>query len=231
MLLHLRFLLCADSSFNHVGGRPLHNVQSLIFRSLIEVLKIWFATSSSTVFPKILPDVLSFLRHSCSFKSRSLIPLLPSWRVHCRLSIFRPLGTPLTTLSVPSLTAMSLARMVRCDIPLRAAANTQLPRALFVSCRWHPTARCRSPYRSFTTLTLFTAASYLGAYICTAKDWSWSLTLQTSLRHFLVCHRLFSPYPHLCYDLKLVLDFSWLILTSFLFRLGWFLLQPQASHH
>jgi hypothetical protein len=35
------------------------------------------------VFLKILPDILSFLRRSCSSKSRSLIPLLLSWQVRC----------------------------------------------------------------------------------------------------------------------------------------------------
>jgi hypothetical protein len=81
--------------FSFGGGRPLHNVQSLIF-SLMDVPTICIVTSSSTVFLKILPSVvllprhgsclllhhmmplpvvLSFLRCSCSLTSRSLIPL------------------------------------------------------------------------------------------------------------------------------------------------------------
>jgi hypothetical protein len=38
------------------GGQTLHNVQSLIFRSLMEVQTICFVTSSSSVFLKILPS-------------------------------------------------------------------------------------------------------------------------------------------------------------------------------
>jgi hypothetical protein len=65
---------CAVSFFHFWGGQPLHNVQSFILHSLMEVLTIYLTTSSSTVFLKILPDVLSFLRRSCFFMSCSLIP-------------------------------------------------------------------------------------------------------------------------------------------------------------
>jgi hypothetical protein len=60
--------LCAVSSSVSEGGRPLHNVLTLMFRSLMEISTIFFAISSSTVFLKILQDVFSFLRRSCSFK-------------------------------------------------------------------------------------------------------------------------------------------------------------------
>jgi hypothetical protein len=52
------------------------------------------------VFLKILPDVLSFLRCSCSFKSRSIIPLLLSWHVRYLLSNVHPFEVPLAILSL-----------------------------------------------------------------------------------------------------------------------------------
>lgn len=56
--------------------------------------------SSSTIFLKIMPDVLYFFGRSCSSKSRSLVPLLASWRIRCLLSNVRPLGAPLAKLFV-----------------------------------------------------------------------------------------------------------------------------------
>jgi hypothetical protein len=99
MLLHLQPLLCVPSLIPF-QRRPIHhNVQSLIFRSLMKVPTICFATSSSTVFLKILlsavplpwhgschllctlmplPVVLSFLRGSCYLEPWFLIPVMPS---------------------------------------------------------------------------------------------------------------------------------------------------------
>jgi hypothetical protein len=79
--------------FRFGGGRPLHIVLTLIFCSLMVVPTIRFATSSSAVFQKILPDVLSFLRRSHSFKFRPLLVFLPSWRVHYVCSTVGPFFT------------------------------------------------------------------------------------------------------------------------------------------
>jgi hypothetical protein len=67
-----------DLFFRFGGGRPHHNVQSLIFRNSTEDLAIHFAISSLNVFPKIRPAVFSFLSHSCHLVPLSLIPPLRS---------------------------------------------------------------------------------------------------------------------------------------------------------
>jgi hypothetical protein len=85
------------------GGQPLHNAQSCIFHSLMKVLTNCFIPSRSAVFLNTLPDILSFLRCSCSFKSWSLHSLC----VRYLLLNVHPLGAPLATLS---LTTMSLVR-------------------------------------------------------------------------------------------------------------------------
>jgi hypothetical protein len=59
-------------------GLTFHNVLTFTFSSPMENSTARFMTSSSTVFLKILSDVLSFLRRSCSFKYKFLIPLLHS---------------------------------------------------------------------------------------------------------------------------------------------------------
>jgi hypothetical protein len=82
--LHLRLLLCVQSllSFRRVSTPPqcpiTHFPQSN--ESSVNILRDLQLYG--------LPDVLS-IRYSCSFKSRSLIPLLPSWRIRCRLSSVR----------------------------------------------------------------------------------------------------------------------------------------------
>jgi hypothetical protein len=107
--------------FHFGGGRPLHTVQSLIFRSLMDILTICFATSSSIVFLKILPNVvllprcgfclllcplmllsvvLSFLRCSCCLEPRFPIPVMPSgfaWHLFLNVYLFK---VPLATLSL-----------------------------------------------------------------------------------------------------------------------------------
>jgi hypothetical protein len=66
--------LCAVSSFHWaVAGCCIK-----FWHSFFESWQKTRLISSPIVFPKILPDVLSFLRRSCSFKSRFLIPLLHS---------------------------------------------------------------------------------------------------------------------------------------------------------
>jgi hypothetical protein len=92
------------SLFLRFGGcRPLHNIQTFIFRSLMEVPTVCFRISSSTFGPKVLLNALLLPSSSRSCKSRSLISLLHSWLVRCLLSSVRPLRAPLATLSLPGL--------------------------------------------------------------------------------------------------------------------------------
>jgi hypothetical protein len=172
------------------GGRPLHNVQLLIFHNLMEVWTVCFAISSSMVFLKILPNVLSFLRHSCSFNSQSLILLMHSGCAkHLFLSL-HPFKVSLATLSLSGPwrpCCLCDAGMAQQVIPLWTVANSvRDPPSLcihFCSYRGCPMARFRFPHHFFSALTVFTAASSLGTFSCTAMDsyliWGWLLTLQT----------------------------------------------------
>jgi hypothetical protein len=63
--------------FRFGGGRPLHNVQSLIFRNSTVDLAIRFAISRPVVFLKV-SITFPVLSNRRSFRSRFLIPLL-----HC----------------------------------------------------------------------------------------------------------------------------------------------------
>lgn len=55
LLLHCKWSLLSFQG----GGRPLHNVQALIFLFLTEDPTVHFMISSPVIFPKILLDVLS----------------------------------------------------------------------------------------------------------------------------------------------------------------------------
>jgi hypothetical protein len=81
---------------------------TLVFQILTRDLTVRFTTSGPMVFPKILPDVLSFLRCNCSFKPWFLIPLMPSGfaRVSSRTSVLseflvQPCPSPVPDDSVP----------------------------------------------------------------------------------------------------------------------------------
>jgi hypothetical protein len=87
--------------FRFREGRPLHNVLTFIFQILIEGSTLHYTISSTTSFPKILPDVLSLSRSSCSFKSWSLIPLFHSGFARHLFPDIHPLQIPCTTLSLP----------------------------------------------------------------------------------------------------------------------------------
>jgi hypothetical protein len=89
MLLPLWHLCCCWLFFRFGGGRPLHNVQSVIFRILPEGLALGFTFSSTRAFLKLL-NALLLPRRNCSLKSG-----LSSWSVSCLLSRARPLGVPL----------------------------------------------------------------------------------------------------------------------------------------
>jgi hypothetical protein len=65
---------------------------------------------------------------------------------------------------------------------LQAATNyfrdPSLPWVRFCSCPQRSTARCQSPYRFFSALTVFTAASSLGTSSCTATKFFFWVCLQ-----------------------------------------------------
>jgi hypothetical protein len=65
--ISLAVTLSAFSSFISEGANPLPNDQSLALQILTGNLTVHFMISSRVAFPKILPDVLSFLRRSCFF--------------------------------------------------------------------------------------------------------------------------------------------------------------------
>jgi hypothetical protein len=146
MLLHLQLLPVCSLFICFRGGRPLHNVQSLIFCSSMENSTAHFATSSPKVFLTVL------LNASCFLDVAAPLNLSPLFHC-CLLSSVRPSGTPLATLSLHGpwrpcpLCGAGVARRV--IIPLQAAANFfQDPPSSWVhffSYRWCPMARCWSP--------------------------------------------------------------------------------------
>jgi hypothetical protein len=138
-------------------------------RILTEGSTLRFMISSMRAFLKILPDILSLPRRSCSFKSRSLIPQPPYGCAQCLFPNIRPFWVPCTTLFLPG--PWRRAGMATWFIPLRAAANFfQDPPSLWVCWPRRPTARCWSPCRFFSAMTGFTAASYLATSSCSATD-------------------------------------------------------------
>jgi hypothetical protein len=166
-----------------------------------------FATSSLKVFPMILLNAFLLPRHSCSFKSWTLIPLQPPWAHPLFILEHLSLGAFLATLSLPGPwrpCPLHGTGMVQWVIPLWTAANffwyPPLLWVHFFSCRWHPVARWQSPYCSFSALTIFTTSFSVGTFSCTTMDsylhWGWLITLQTGLHHFLAGHHLFSPGFH-----------------------------------
>jgi hypothetical protein len=189
----------SDLFFRFGGGRPLHNVQSLILRNPLEVSTICFAIFtlkiSYKVFlsvpplprcdrcPELHPPMLfavvpSFLRYSGRLPPRSFIPLLPSWRVRYIFLSVRTLRAPRPTRSFVRffLTTFLLRRAApaRTVIPLPAAANyfrdPQFPRVHPFGSPRHPAARCRPLCRFVSAPGDFTAASSLGAFWPSASD-------------------------------------------------------------
>jgi hypothetical protein len=93
--------------FRFGGVRPLHNVLTLIFRSLMEgVPTVCFAISRSTVFLKVLLSALLLPRRNRSITPLFLMPLLHSCCAQRLLPSVSYLGTPPSW----SLTNLSLAR-------------------------------------------------------------------------------------------------------------------------
>jgi hypothetical protein len=91
-------LLTSLLSFRRGPTPPQYPVT---FCNPVEDLTVRFSISSSTVFLKILSNILFFLRCSCNLAPRSFSPLLHSVHVYCLLSSIHPLGSPLATSSLP----------------------------------------------------------------------------------------------------------------------------------
>jgi hypothetical protein len=99
ILLHLWLLHCCYwSLFCFIVERPLHNVLTFLFQILTNGSTFLFTISHTRAFLKILPDVLSFPRRSCSCMSQSLIPLLSSWRIQRLFPNICPFEVLLATL-------------------------------------------------------------------------------------------------------------------------------------
>jgi hypothetical protein len=109
------------------GGRPLHNVHSLIFRNLLDLLAPCFTNSSPKAFLSNPSDFLPILRHSCRLVPGSFIHILHSRPFQHFFSYVHPFRVPLATLSLVwfFLTTCTLrhAAPTRRVIFLPAAAN------------------------------------------------------------------------------------------------------------
>jgi hypothetical protein len=165
--------------FYFVGGWPLHNVQSLILCSPVEVLTMCFVISSSVTCLKVLLSVLLLPRHNHSSWPWSLIPLMHSgcaWRLFPNIHL---LGVPVATLSLRGpwrLCPSCVAGEVQQIVPLPAVANffwdPALPWVCFFSYWRHPTARCEFPYYFFSAPDVSTEASSLGHSWCSAMAYA-----------------------------------------------------------
>jgi hypothetical protein len=148
--------------FRFGGGRLLHNVQTYIFRGLMEIPTVCLVIFSTTVWLLVLLSVLLLLRRNSSFRPRLLVPLLHSSYSRRLLPSVHPFEVPLATLSLPGPwrpCPLRCAVMARRVILLRMAVSVfrdpPSPWVPFFSCWRRPTARCLSPYRSFSALTIF----------------------------------------------------------------------------
>jgi hypothetical protein len=104
------------------------------------------------LFPNVRPfevplatlSLIWFFRHLCSTTgplwSRPICRAAPAWWVICLL------------------------------VAANFFQDPPLPWVHFFGCWRHPTTRCRSPYRSFSALTVFIAAFSLRTSSCTATD-------------------------------------------------------------
>jgi hypothetical protein len=167
--------------FHFGGGQPLHNVQSLIFCSLMEVLTVFFANSNLWVCPlasynvsllprhgshlllhplMLLPVILSFLRCSCHLALRFLMPLLHSGLFHRLFSDISPLWP------CPLHCAGMSQQVIRLLVAANFCWDPPSPWVHFFGCRLRPTARFRSPYWSSSASTVSTAATSLRTMLC-----------------------------------------------------------------
>jgi hypothetical protein len=157
--------------------RPLHNVLTFIFRSLMEVPTVCFATFYSTVVLKVLLSVFLLPRRNRHLEPRFLILVTLSGYARRLVPNDRAFWVLGTTLALPCLwrpcpsVSVGMARRVNRS---RAEANfcrdPPLPWVHFCSCWLHPTPRCQSPCRFFRAPTGFTAASSLGTSRCSDSD-------------------------------------------------------------
>jgi hypothetical protein len=171
----VRKVLDASNLFFYLGrGWLLHNVLTLIFSSQIEDSTVCFLTSS----PKVcLTVLLNALLCTCPFRSWFLMPFLHSGCAWCLFPNVRPLWAPCTTLSPPGPWRLcpsrgaGMSRQVNCP---QAVTNfchdSPLPWVYLFGCWWQPTARCQYAYRSSSAVIVFTVASSLGTFYCSAMD-------------------------------------------------------------
>jgi hypothetical protein len=95
MLQHLKLLRCVQSLLSyHWGPNPL-NVLTLIFRSLMKVPTICFATFSSTACLMVLLGVLLLPRCNRNLRPQFLMPLLHSRPFSHLFSTIGLTGAPL----------------------------------------------------------------------------------------------------------------------------------------
>jgi hypothetical protein len=120
-----------------------------------------------------LPVIASFLKCSCLIAPRSLMPFLHSaYAQHLFLNVhpFWVLGIVLPLPCPWRLCALCCATPARWVILLQAVANffwdPPFPWVRFFGWPLHLTARCRSLYHVFSSLTVFTAAFSLGTSSC-----------------------------------------------------------------
>jgi hypothetical protein len=143
VLLHYRLLLRMQTLFRFGGGRPLHNVQFLMFRNTTDDPYTSFLNCRSMAFPKtsvlfpilssrgcclllhpplLLTVFLCFLRCRGSSTSRLCMPFSHSWPFHRLFSSVHPLrvfGAILSLTKFPSRRATPARRVM-----FLPAANT-----------------------------------------------------------------------------------------------------------
>jgi hypothetical protein len=183
--------------FRFGGGRPLHDASTPIFRISTEDPAANLTTTSAKVclgasLTFLFMNVFFFPRCSCCFGLRFLMPLLHFCSARCLISNLGPLGLPHTksSLARPFGCLFSTVGLL-CSCPLRRAGTVRRdsrprraakfcrealsPCVRFFGCQRHPTARYRSPYRSFSAPVVSIAASSLGTsfFSATASEFSW----------------------------------------------------------
>jgi hypothetical protein len=164
MLLHFRLLLCVQSPLSFQSR--LTPPQYLVTRFLQPTgnANYCFKISSLMVFPEILSDILSLLRHSCFFKPWFLVPLRPSSFARHLFPNVRPVWV------------LGIVSFLPCPwrpCPLRCATlawwvaanffwDPPSPWVLFFGFWWCSTATAWSLWHFFSGLKVPTAASSLG---------------------------------------------------------------------
>jgi hypothetical protein len=160
--LLLRYIACRFFRFG--GGQPLHNVQFLISRNLLDIPTAHFLISSPRVFLSVLLNAI--LLRSCGLRPRFLIPFFHSgfgWCLHPNLRLCEVLDA-ISTLPWPW-RPCSLRRVipVRRVIFMPTTTNffrdPEFPRVRTSGWLLRFSAKRRSLCRLFGVLQVSTAAS------------------------------------------------------------------------